>query len=66
MIDVLTRPCIRTAASTRAGPVRRVVSHAFPNAAGPVVTIVGLKIGELIGGAVVTETVFAWPGLGVW
>ena len=38
--------------------------HALPNAAVPVVTILGFKIGELIGGAVITETVFAWPGIG--
>lgn len=64
MIDVTTRPYMRTAASKGAGPLRRVLQHAVPNAAAPVVTIIGLKVGELIGGAVVTETVFAWPGLG--
>ena len=64
MIEVLNRPYLRTAASKGAGPGRRVLAHALPNAAVPVVTIVGLKVGELIGGAVVTETVFAWPGLG--
>lgn len=64
MIEVLNRPYLRTAASKGAGPGRQVLAHAFPNAAVPVVTIVGLKIGELIGGAVITETVFAWPGLG--
>lgn len=64
MIDVLNRPYIRTAASKGAGPGRRVMAHAFPNAAVPIVTIVGMKVGELIGGAVITETVFAWPGLG--
>lgn len=64
MIEVLSRPYMRTAASKGAGPLRRVMAHALPNAALPVVTIIGLKVGELIGGAVVTETVFAWPGLG--
>ncbi|MFN4009051.1 MAG: ABC transporter permease [Pannonibacter sp.] len=64
MIDVSNRPYMRTARSKGAGRLRQVVSHAFPNAIVPIVTIVGLKIGELIGGAVVTETVFAWPGLG--
>ena len=38
--------------------------HAVPNASVPIVTILGFKIGELIGGAVITETVFAWPGMG--
>ena len=64
MIDVLNKPYMRTAASKGAGPARRVWAHAAPNAAVPVVTIVGLKVGELIGGAVITETVFAWPGIG--
>jgi peptide/nickel transport system permease protein len=64
MIDVSSRAYMRTARSKGAGPLRQVVSHAFPNAVVPIVTIIGLKVGELIGGAVVTETVFAWPGLG--
>jgi peptide/nickel transport system permease protein len=64
MIDVLTKPYMRTAASKGAGPLRRVARHTAPNAAAPVVTIVGLKLGDLIGGAVITETVFAWPGIG--
>ncbi|AMY70976.1 ABC transporter permease [Frigidibacter mobilis] len=64
MIDVSSRAYMRTARSKGAGPLRRVVSHAFPNAVVPIITIIGLKVGELIGGAVVVETVFAWPGLG--
>lgn len=64
MIDVLSKPYMRTARSKGAGPMRRVNLHALPNAAIPVVTILGFKVGELIGGAVVTETVFAWPGIG--
>lgn len=64
MIDVSSRAYMRTARSKGAGTLRRVVSHAFPNAVVPIITIIGLKVGELIGGAVVVETVFAWPGLG--
>jgi peptide/nickel transport system permease protein len=64
MIDVLNRPYIRTAASKGAGPGRMTLAHALPNAAVPVVTIIGLQVGNLIGGAVITETVFAWPGIG--
>ncbi|KAA8615124.1 ABC transporter permease [Salipiger aestuarii] len=64
MIDVLAKPYMRTARSTGAGPARRVISHALPNAAVPVVTILGFQIGQLLGWAVVTETVFAWPGIG--
>lgn len=64
MIDVLSKPYMRTARSKGASPARRVNLHALPNAAIPVVTILGFKVGEMIGGAVVTETVFAWPGIG--
>ena len=64
MIDVLNKSYMRTARSKGAGPVRRVTLHALPNAAIPVVTILGIKVGEMLGWAVVTETVFAWPGIG--
>ena len=64
MIDVLSKPYMRTARSKGAGPARRVNLHALPNASVPIITILGFKIGELIGGAVITETVFAWPGIG--
>lgn len=64
MIDVLNKPYIRTAQSKGAGATRRVSLHALPNAAIPVVTILGIKFGEMLGWAVVTETVFAWPGIG--
>jgi len=64
MLDVLNRPYMRTADAKGAGTGRRLYLHALPNAAIPVVTIVGLKIGELIGAAVITENVFAWPGIG--
>ena len=42
----------------------RVFRHALPNAAIPLVTIVGLKLGDLVAGSIVVETVFAWPGVG--
>lgn len=64
MIDALTRPYMRTADGKGAGAPRRLYLHALPNAAIPVITFLGLKLGELIGSAVVTETVFAWPGVG--
>lgn len=64
MIDVLNKSYMRTAKSKGAGTARRVNLHALPNAAIPVITILGFKVGELLGGAVITETVFAWPGLG--
>ena len=64
MIDVLSKPYMLTARSKGATSQRRTYLHALPNAALPLVTIIGLKMGEILGGAVVTETVFAWPGLG--
>jgi len=64
MVDVLNRPYMRTASSKGAGTLRQLYLHAFPNAAIPVVTLIGLQVGELIGWAVVTENVFAWPGIG--
>lgn len=64
MIDVLNKPYMRTADSKGAGDLLRLYRHALPNAAIPLITIIGLKMGELIGGAVITENVFAWPGIG--
>lgn len=64
MLEVLSRNYIRTARA-KGAPWRRVVRwHALPNAAIPTLTMVGFLIGNLIGGAVVTETVFSWPGMG--
>lgn len=64
MIDVLHEDYIRTARA-KGLPERRVFwKHALRNAAAPVVTIVGLSLPFLFGGAVVTETIFAWPGMG--
>ncbi|WP_295537290.1 ABC transporter permease [uncultured Thioclava sp.] len=64
MIEVLSRAYMRTASSKGAGPARRVALHAIPNAAVPLVTVLGIQVGQLLGWAVVTETVFAWPGIG--
>jgi peptide/nickel transport system permease protein len=64
MIEVLGQPYIR-AASAKGLTWRRVVTgHALPNAAIPTTTIIGFMIGTLIAGAVVVESVFAWPGVG--
>lgn len=64
MLEVLGQDYVRTARSK--GLRERLVTyrHAFPNAMIPLVTIVGLQLGTLLGGAILTETVFAWPGLG--
>lgn len=65
MLDVLHQPFMRTARAKGIPYDRRVLRHALPNAAIPVVTVVGMRIGGLIGGAVTIETVFAWPGAGM-
>ena len=64
MREVLEQDYIRTARAKGLGERIVVIRHALKNMAIPVVTIVGLDIGQLLGGAVVTETVFAWPGIG--
>ena len=64
MLEVLEKPYMRAAAAKGVPAVKRILFHALPNAAIPIVTIVGLNIGQLIAGAIVVETVFAWPGVG--
>ncbi len=63
MLDVLTQDYIRTARAKGVAERVLLVKHALRNAAIPIVTILGVQFGRLLGGAVVTETVFAWPGL---
>jgi peptide/nickel transport system permease protein len=64
MLEVLTKDYVRTARAK--GLFERLVlsRHALRNAAIPTVTVLGLQIGNLLGGAVITEVVFAWPGIG--
>jgi len=64
MLEVLGQPYIRTASAKGVPWARVITGHALPNAAIPTVTIVGFMIGSLIAGAVVVESVFAWPGVG--
>jgi len=64
MLDVLNQDYIRTARAKGLNERKVLIKHAFKNAAIPLVTVVGMQLGLLLGGAVVTETVFAWPGLG--
>jgi len=64
MLEVLGQPYIRAASAKGLAWRRVVVDHALPNAAIPTVTIVGFMVGSLIAGAVVVESVFAWPGVG--
>lgn len=64
MLDVLNQDYIRTARAKGLTERKVLIKHAFRNAAVPLITILGMQIGLLLGGAVVTETVFAWPGMG--
>ena len=64
MLDVLGREYVTTARAKGVPPWSVVGKHALKNALIPVVTVVGLQYGFLLGGAVVTETIFAWPGVG--
>lgn len=64
MLDVLSQDYIRTARAKGLKEKKILYKHAFKNAAIPLVTVMGMQLGVLLGGAVVTETVFAWPGLG--
>jgi peptide/nickel transport system permease protein len=64
MLDILSQDYIRTARAKGTREQVVLFRHAFLNACIPIVTILGLQFGRLLGGAIVTETVFAWPGLG--
>jgi ABC-type dipeptide/oligopeptide/nickel transport system permease component len=64
VLDVLRQDFVRTARAKGLPEAAVVIKHTLKNAALPVVTITGLQFGTLLGGAVVTETVFAWPGIG--
>jgi peptide/nickel transport system permease protein len=63
MLEVLDSDFVRTARAKGASSLSIVFGHALPNAALPIVTIIGLQLGGLYGGAIVTETVFGWPGV---
>jgi glutathione transport system permease protein len=64
LLEVLGSDFVRTARAKGVSERRVVLSHALRNSLIPVVTLIGLQIGFLLGGAVVTETIFAWPGVG--
>ena len=64
VLDELTKDYVDTARAKGIGEFRAVVKHAGRNALIPIVTIVGMQVGTLIGGSFVVETVFAWPGVG--
>lgn len=64
MLEVLNQDYIRTARAKGVSDQPVVWKHALKNAAIPIVTIVGIELGTLLGGSVITETIFAWPGVG--
>jgi len=64
VLDVLNEDYVRTARAKGLGPTAVLWRHALRNAWLPILTLAGLQLGALLGGAVITETVFAWPGLG--
>jgi len=66
MLEVLREDYIRTARAKGLSPGRVIVVHALRNALIPVVTVIGLQVGTLLAGAVLTETLFSWPGIGKW
>ena len=66
MLEVLREDYIRTARAKGLSPTRVVFVHGLRNALIPVLTVFGLQVGALLAGAVLTETIFSWPGIGKW
>jgi dipeptide transport system permease protein len=66
MLEVLSEDYIRTARAKGLSPARVNGLHALRNALIPVVTVIGLSVGTLLAGAILTETIFSWPGIGKW
>ncbi len=66
MLEVLGEDYIRTARAKGLSPARINGLHALRNALIPVITVIGLSVGTLLAGAILTETIFSWPGIGKW
>jgi len=66
MLEVLNEDYVRTARAKGLPPSQVIGVHALRNALVPVVTVIGLQVGTLMAGAVLTETIFSWPGVGKW
>jgi len=66
MLEVLGEDYVRTARTKGLSPRRVIGLHALRNALIPVVTVIGLQVGVLLAGAILTETIFSWPGIGKW
>ncbi|MEJ2478822.1 MAG: ABC transporter permease subunit, partial [Acidihalobacter sp.] len=66
MLEVLNEDYVRTARAKGASPFRVIMIHALRNALIPVITVTGLQVGVMLAGAILTETIFSWPGIGQW
>ena len=64
LLEVLPEPYVRTARAKGATERRALLKHALANALIPAITVIGLQAGALLSGAIITETIFAWPGIG--
>lgn len=64
LLETVSQPFVRTAYCKGLGETSVMLRHSLPNAMLPVITILGLQLGSLLAGAVITEVVFAWPGIG--
>jgi dipeptide transport system permease protein len=66
MLEVLSEDYVRTARAKGLPDSRVIGIHALRNAMIPVITTIGLQVGTLVAGAILTETIFSWPGIGKW
>lgn len=66
MLESLSQDYIRTAKAKGLSPFSIYCKHALRNASLPIITVTGLQFGTLLGGAMITETIFSWPGMGRW
>lgn len=66
MLEVQKQDFVRTARAKGLHPLLVVFKHTLKNASLPIITVLGLQFGLLLGGAIITETIFAWPGMGTW
>ena len=66
MLEVLSEDYVRTARAKGLSPFRVIGVHALRNALIPVITTIGLQVGVMLAGAILTETIFSWPGIGKW
>ena len=66
MLEIMNEDYVRTARAKGVVPWRVIVKHALRNAMLPTITVIGLQVGLLMGGAIITETIFSWPGIGLY